>query len=136
MNGCARAIITNFSAHRKISDFVGDILDGVRDDLNAHVDEVSGCHFKDTTGEGFAITIDLLHTHGAHDGPLVTLQSLLGHVNDLLGGLGAKLFGSSSQHLIVGPINFDLKLGGCLRSQLSVIFRVQLRELLLPGPLL
>ena len=42
--------------------------------LYSHVDEVGGGHIEDLLGELLPVLEDLVHRHGAHDGPLVALQ--------------------------------------------------------------
>ena len=57
-------------AHREVSDVVGDVLDRVGDDHDAHVDEVGRGHLEHAGGEGLAVAVDLFHGHVAHDGAL------------------------------------------------------------------
>ena len=59
---------------------VPDVLEGVAYHGDPHVDQVRARHLKHCLGELLSVPVDLLHSHGAHDGPLVTLQSLQGNL--------------------------------------------------------
>ena len=40
---------------------ISDVLEGVADDVDAHVDQIRGCNFKHSLGELLAIFVDFLH---------------------------------------------------------------------------
>ena len=53
--------------------------------------------------------VNFLHSHISHDGPLMAFERFFGDVNDLIGRLGAELFGRVAEHLLVRAVDLNLK---------------------------
>lgn len=87
---------------------VAQVLDGVRDDHEAHVQQVGRGHFEDLLRELLAVLVDLLDAHGSHDGPLMTLQRLQSDLADLLFAFAEKLLTGEHQHFLVLSLYLDL----------------------------
>lgn len=89
--------------------FIADILDRVRDDSDAHVDQIGRSDLKHPFAELLAVLVDLLDSHRAHDCTLVSLQCDQGDVLNLSLSLAQELLASCQQHVLV--LSLDLNLG-------------------------
>lgn len=88
--------------------FVADIFECVRDNGDAHVDEVGRRHFEHLLAELLAILVDLLDSHRAHDSPLMALQRDQRNVLDLIFVFAQELLAGGQQHVLILSLDFDL----------------------------
>ena len=81
----------------------------LRASLNARYLEIPGNLSENKNRAEIFIREPHLDGHGAHDGPLVSLERLQRHLGDLLLALAQKLLARRQEHLLVLTLDFNLK---------------------------
>ena len=93
---------------RQVSNIIPDVLQGVGDDRNTHVVQISRGHLEDPLGECFPISVDFLDCHVAHDGSLMALHGLQTDSVNLIMVLSSELLRRHLQHVLLLPVDLDL----------------------------